>query len=257
MASALKKPAGPPRSAEDVAPSTLWAMYTQAPFPHELVDLPVGEKFPLAGALPQIAMVPLTVEETMLCRSEADDFARRTMLKNPPKEDEENTAFKSIYGDDVTVRVLWRACRVPGELHKRAFPGPKPMREFLSLDQIGVLAHAYNRVERLLSPIRFIMSKDEMDGLLLRLREGGREAAPLDYLSSGLLRDLLMHSVSNPPPSPTPNTSPGGPPDSSESPDSPTSDGAPEESPPELAPTEPAESDAPEEPSLRSKLVPG
>ena len=247
---------------QDTSPSVLWAMYTKAPTPHELVDLPVGEKFPLAGALPQIAMVPLSAEDTMICRAEADDYAKRCLLKAPPRDDEKNLAFRSIYDDEVTIRVLWRACRDPNDpsLRKKVFPGPKPMREVLTLDQIGVLAHAYMRVERLLSPIRFIMDKEEMDGLLLRLREGGREAAPLDYLSSALLRELLVHSVSNPLPSPTPSTSPGGPPDSSGTPasESPvTEGGAPDEAPPEKVDPEVPEMGAPEEPDLKQKLVLG
>ena len=246
---------------QDTSPSLLWAMYTKAPTPHEMVALPVGAKFPLAGALPEFAMVPLSAEDTMICRAEADDYAKKCLLKAPPKDGEQNLAFRGIYDDEVTIRVLWRACRDPGDptLRKKIFPGPKPMREMLTLDQIGVLAHAYLRVERLLSPIRFIMSKEEMDGLLLRLREGGRESAPLDYLSSGLLRELLMHSVSNPPPSQTPSTSPGGPPDSIGTPgsDAVTSEPAPEESPPAVAETEAPEPSAPEEDELRKKLVLG
>ena len=252
-----------PKTPQEVAPSLLWAMSTQAPTQDELVDLPVGEKFPLgAGALPQIAMVPLSAEDTMICRAEADDYAKRCLLKAPPKDDEKNLAFRSIYDDEVTIRVLWRACRDPNDptLRKNVFPGPKPMREVLTLDQIGVLAHAYMRVERLLSPIRFIMDKEEMDGLLLRLREGGRESAPLDYLSSELLRELLMHSVSNPLPSPTPSGSPGAPPDSSESPGSENPNdegGAPEESPPEMDSSEVPTPSAPDEPDLKKKLILG
>ena len=175
---------------------------------------------------------------------------------------EKNLAFRSIYDDEVTIRVLWRACRDPNDptLRKNVFPGPKPMREVLTLDQIGVLAHADMRVERLLSPIRFIMDKEEMDGLLLRLREGGRESAPLDYLSSELLRELLMHSVSNPLPSPTPSGSPGAPPDSSESPGSENPNdegGAPEESPPEMDSSEVPTPSAPDEPDLKKKLILG
>jgi hypothetical protein len=245
---------------QDVAPSLLWAMYTKAPREYELVDLPVGEKFALTGALPQLAMVPLSAEETMLCRAEAEDYAKKCLLKAPPREDEQNLAFRSIYDDEVAIRVLWRSCRDPNDptLRKKVFPGPKPMREMLTLDQIGVLSHAYVRIERLLSPIRYILSKEEMDGLLMRLREGGRESAPLDYLSSALLKELLMHSVSNPPPSPTPSTSPGGQPDSSGSPASEERvEGLPEESPPETASTEAPSTSAPDEPELRKKLILG
>jgi hypothetical protein len=211
-------------------PSLLWSMYTQAPMPHELVDLPVNERFPLIGNMPKIAMVPINIEDALLCQAEADDFAKKHMLKSPPKEGEQNAAYGTIFDTCRTVNVLWRACRDPNDLKKKIFPTPAAMRMSLTQDQISILALAYLRVERLLSPIRSLMTKEEMDGFLMRLREGGR-SAPLDWLSSELLRDLLLHSVVSPLASPSPSTSPGSPPDRSGTP--PSAEGAPEEPPTE------------------------
>ena len=86
------------------------------------------------------------------------------------------------------------------------------------------------------------MNDEEMDNFLDLLREGGRSAAPLDYISSGLLRDLLLHSVYRQARSLELSTSSGSPPDESGSATTPVDE------PPAQEATDLPSGDAPEDP---------
>lgn len=246
MSAANSKPQGP----EDVSPSLLWAMYTKGPVPHEIVDLPVSDQFVLRSALPHMAMVPLTAEEAMYCQAEADGYAKDLLKKNPPKGGEPHKAYDNIYEQECLIRVLWRACRDMDDptLVRKVFQSPAAMRMRLTLDQLSVMGLNYTRVERLLSPIRSIMTVEEMDVFVDRLVEGGRQA-PLDWISSELLRDLVWRLASQRSASRLPSGSPGTAPDESTS--SAATPAAPEETAPALASTELPVSDAPKEPPPR------
>jgi hypothetical protein len=219
----------------DADAGELWAILSSAEPPHEVVDYPVSPKFKAKDLVAEsIAIVPITLEERLCCQAEADETTRK-YLKTLPKKDEDNRAYESIFDMDCTVRVLWRACRVPGDLRRKVFPSPGEIRRRLTADQVSILSLHYARVERSLSPIEVLASDEEMDAFVEKLRAGGRKF-PLDYLPSEALRELIWRLASRLPPSPSDSSSSGSPPDESSSPPEPPPSPEPgpgEEMPPE------------------------
>lgn len=182
---------GPPA---DIAASDLWLMLSSIQKPHRVVDFPMnlpGSEEPVG----QVALVPLSMEETMVCKSSAAEQAKKMTERVPSKPGEESAAYFNVFTDEAAVQILWKAMRVPGDIKKPAFPTPTHVRKHLTSDAISVLMGMYNRVVIECGPIVAYMSKEEMNAWVDRLGEGAGQF-PLERLTLEAQRDLLMHSMS-------------------------------------------------------------
>ncbi len=173
--------------------SELWLALTALPRPHRVVpfprnmpgtDTPVGE----------IAMWPISQEEQMAANAEADRFTKK-LLKDPQQKDQANLGYHHTYSNETSVQVLFRACRDPKNLERPAFPSPSHMRARLSTDEIGVLFNQYCTVASEIGPIVAYMSKEEREGFIARLADGG-SAFPFDTLSWEQQRILVSSMAS-------------------------------------------------------------
>lgn len=223
---------GPPA---DVGASELWAAFTAIPLPHDIVDFPVRD--PIMGqSIGKVAIVPLGVEDLMVCQKVAAEFTAN-ITKEHPKSGEESPAYSKIYSDEAAVQILWRALRDANDktLERRAFKAPSLLRRApFTGDLIAVLLNMYMRTCATRGPVIATMTAEEMNAWLDRLEEGGA-AHPLESLTWGGMTDLLMHSVARSRALRTRSISSGSPPDASNetaspvpapdpSPDSPAAD---------------------------------
>jgi hypothetical protein len=179
---------------EDISPSELWVQLTQMPRPHRVVDFP--RKDPVTG-LPagQVAIWPLTQEESMICQKAAETFARKSLKENLPKKDDAQEGYLNLYRNAAAVEVLARACRRVEDLKRPAFPSPELMRKQFTHDEIGVLTSYYHRVQSELGPYVTDFTTEELDAWVKMLEEGG-SAYFLDLLASDAKDSLIMHLVS-------------------------------------------------------------
>lgn len=173
----------------NVPPSELWLQITQMPRPHRLVDFPRKDRV-TGQPIGQIAIWVLTQEESMICQSAAEKFARNTLKENVPKQSDAQEGYANIYRNAAAVEVLWRACRRPEDLKQPAFPSPGEMRKLLTHDEVGVLMSHYNRVQTELGPYVTDMTAEELDAWIARLEEGGSRFF-LDCLSSEVKEALI------------------------------------------------------------------
>jgi hypothetical protein len=173
--------------------SDLWLALTALPRPHTVVPFPrnlPGTTAPVG----EIALWPLTQEEQMASNAEADRFTKK-LLKDPQQKDQANLGYHHTYGNEAAVQVLFRACRDPKNLERPAFPSPTLMRQRLSTDEIGVLFNTYCTVAAEIGPIVAYMSKEEREGFITRLADGG-SAFPFDSLSWEQQRILVSSMAS-------------------------------------------------------------
>lgn len=210
MSDAKREPQGPPK---DVTPSELWLAMLTLPVPHEKADMPIKE--PVYGkTIGQVAIVPLSPEELMISRRVAAEWATK-MTGESPKSGEESPAYLSIASDETLIQVLWRALRDVNDptLKTPAIPAAMLMRKPpFTADILAVLGRMYTRTCMVCGPIVATMGIEEMNAWLDALEEGGA-GFPFDTLSSGMLSDLLKHSIARYRSSKTGNGLPGQPPD--------------------------------------------
>lgn len=177
-------------------PKDLWGEITAVPRPSRDVAFP--RKFP-DGNERKLAIRVLTQEEQMVCAAAAEDFARKTILRDKgaaiPKGDEARQGYDDIYKNAAAIEVLYRACRKVDDHTKPAFPSPTQMRAELSVDEVGVLFDHYLSTQAELGPIVARMSKEEVDAFVDRLMASG-DRFPLDLLSPDLLKTLLLSMAS-------------------------------------------------------------
>lgn len=181
---------GPPK---DVPASELWARITAMPRPHRLVDFPRIDPA-TKESVGQIAMWPLTQEEQMVASAEAEKFARKAMKELSEEKLRESFGYETIYSNEASIQVLFRACRRPDNLTWPAFTNPKDMRQKLTADEVGALFRHYLTVQIELGPIVVHLSQDEMEAWIKRLEEGG-SVYPFDLLGSETRIALLRFMV--------------------------------------------------------------
>lgn len=199
---------GPPAN---IPPSELWALITQLPRPHRLVDFPA--KDPNGEPVGQVAIRVLSQEELMICASNAAKVAK-DMLREQ-MSDAPQLAYEKIYQDACVCEVLHRACRdvkSAPEYNRPAFPAPREVRQRLTLDQTTVLMRAYLRVEAELGPIIAALEPEELNAWIGRLAQAGN-AFPLVSLSRQALETLALSLALRLASSSTDTSSPGSPPD--------------------------------------------
>ncbi len=174
----------------------IWAEITAVPRPSREVDFP--RAFP-DGKTRRIAIRVLTQEEQMVCAAAAEDFARKTILRDKgasvPKGDEARQGYDDIYKNAAAIEVLFRACRRIDDPKMPAFPSPSQMRTEFSTDEVGVLFDHYLTTQAELGPIVARMSKEEVDAFVDRLMASG-DRFPLDLLSPAVLKLLLTSMAS-------------------------------------------------------------
>ena len=178
---------------EEMDASDLWLALTALPRPHKIVPFP--RNMPGTDtAVGEIALWPLSQEEQMAANAEADRFTKK-LLKDPQQKDQANLGYHHTYSNEVAVQVLYRACRNPKNLEQPAFPSPTQMRQKLSTDEIGVLFNQYCTVASEIGPIVAYLSKEEREGLITRLADGG-SMYPFDSLSWEQQRALVSFMAS-------------------------------------------------------------
>jgi hypothetical protein len=182
---------GPP---ENISPSELWVQLTQMPRPHRVVDFPRKDHV-TGNAVGQIAIWPLTQEESMVCQKAAEVYARSMLKEYLPKKDDAQEGYLNLYRNAAAVEVLARACRRVENLKLPTFPSPTLIRKELTHDEIGILTSHYHRVQSEIGPYVTEFSTEELDAWVKRLEEGG-SAYFLDLLASDAKDSLIMHLVS-------------------------------------------------------------
>lgn len=192
-------------------PKDLWGEITAVPRPSRDVAFP--RKFP-DGKDRMVAIQVLTQEEQMVCAAAAEDFARKTILRDKnaaiPKGDEARQGYDDIYKNEGAIQVLFRACRRIEDHKMPAFPSPGQMRTEFSVDEVAVLFDHYLTTQAELGPVVARMSKEEVDAFVERLMASG-DRFPLDLLSPGLLKTLLVSMASRLHSLLTASSSPGSP----------------------------------------------
>lgn len=192
-------------------PAELWAQIIAMPRPHRTVEFPrLDDK---GDPIAKITIVVLTQEEQISASVETERFTRK-MIREVPRADEAKRGYEDIYNNQAAVEILHRACRVEGDTAKPFFPSPTAMRAHLTPDEIGVLFRSYLIVQDEVGPIIASMSSEEMEAWIKRIADAGSRA-PLAFLSSGALIDLVYTLALQMSTSATPSISPGSPPEDS------------------------------------------
>lgn len=174
-------------------PAALWAALSATPRPFDVVDLP--RKDASGQPVGQVALVVLKVEEQMACAAQAGKFARKMLREKDGDLSPSHPDFQDLYNNQAALEVLWRACRMPGNLELRAFPNPEQIRSQFTDDEIAVLFRAYLQVKAERGPIVSEIEERDVDAWVERLREAGSKI-PLGLLSWDGLSDLTWRLAS-------------------------------------------------------------
>lgn len=188
---------GPP---DNVTANALFDALCAMPRPFRVVDIP--RKAP-DGSFPlQCHLQVLTQQERMVAVAAAEKFAQRALRAQRkdeesflPKKDAHSQGYDDLYTNELSVQLLFRACKQVEKPRLPFFPTADDLRKVLDGDEIGVLTSAYHIVQAEVGPIVTTMDDGELNEWIDMLAEGA-SAVPLGRLSSGALRDLVMHLVS-------------------------------------------------------------
>ena len=189
------------------------------PRPQRVVDYPRID--PVTGeSVGKVTIRILSQADQMAAAAAADKYTIDT-LKRSPRKDETSYGYETIYNNESTVQLLFRAVYRASPTGQPIplpfFPSPDAIRgnatgvEGLTQDEIAALLRMYFIVQRELGPIVDKMSVEEMEAWIERLAEGG-SAFPLALLESHAVNDLVMHMASRLHSSSTATTSSGLPP---------------------------------------------
>lgn len=197
----------------------LYATATKMPRPHKLVDFP--RKDPSTGLpLAQIPMVLLTQKETRAAAAEATLKAQKLLRDESGKPPSIEEVQKSeVYLLTSTNELLFRCCKDPDDpsMHKPLFKKPEEIEEWLTTDEMSVLAMNYNTFRIQMSPIQSPLdSEEELEHFLATLAYGGN-FDPLASASQALLIQCVTYLVVRLYASQTSKSSPGLRPGSGES----------------------------------------
>lgn len=166
--------------AADPEPTNLWLALTALPRPHKLIPLPrnlPGTNEPVG----EVAMWPLKQDELMNANAEADRYTKK-LLQDPQRKDEANLGYHHTFANESALQILFRACRVPEDVTRSAFPSPGLMRKEFTTEEIGVLFAQYLTVQLELGPIVAYMTPEEMEAMILRITADATHF-PFDSLS--------------------------------------------------------------------------
>ena len=184
----------------------LWAKITALPRPHRIVDFP--RKTEDGEAICQVAIWVLSQEEQMAAASASEVLTRKLLGKDVPRHEDAREGYHDVYQNAASIEVLFRACRHPEDLKRPFFPSPAQMRSALSIDEIGVLMNHYFSVQAEVGPIISRMTPEEVDAFVDALIRSG-DRFPLDSLSPGQLRALVVSMAARMRSSSTDTSSPG------------------------------------------------
>lgn len=192
---------GPP---DAIPPNALFEALCSIPRPFEIVDVP--RKDPHGNFIAQTHMHVLTQQERMLSVSEAEKFAQRYLRGDKdargkdkgdsflPQRGYESQGYDDLYNNELTVQLLYRACRRVEDPKWPFFASPTQLRGELSGDEIGALSAAYHVLQAQKGPLVITMSEGEVDEWIDKL-EKGAASGPLGLLSSAARADLILHLV--------------------------------------------------------------
>lgn len=163
--------------------------------PYRLVDFPqYNEK---EEPLFQFPMVALTQYEQESATAAAAVRYQIAVSEKPPGRNDVNQGAEDLYDNFFADEVLYRACRVPGDVDKFLFNTPMEVPKMLLTDQIGQLAWSYKRVVRETSPLVADMSADQIKEWVELFGKGGADPSNfLDRLSREAALLLLSALVS-------------------------------------------------------------
>lgn len=199
---------GPPKNEKS---SELFSRLMQTPRPHKSFGFP--RKNAATGSMvdERVEIIVLTESELMAARASAAKYAKQ-ILADKDLMVADNLGFQEIYRNECVVQVVCRACRDPvdPELKLLAFPNIDLARQWLTSDEWAALFEAYCLWQAESGPLVSGMDGATMNEWIGRLQEGASQV-PLALLSSAARDQLLMHSVSLLPRSPTGSGSSGSP----------------------------------------------
>jgi hypothetical protein len=178
---------GPPK---DMAPGELWTKLQEMPRPSVVVDFP--RKGPDGEPVGRVAMQVLSQEEQMICAAAAERFTKEKLREGQKGE----FGYETLYGNELVVQVLSRACRQEDDVTRAAFPSSTLMRQRFTADELGILFEQYLSVQLRLGPIVSKLQEHELDAWVDMLVEGGLAASPFDFLSSDM-KKVLAHSMAS------------------------------------------------------------
>lgn len=174
----------------------LWERLCVMPRPHKVVDFPRRDSNGELIKDVQLAVWVLTQGEQEEAAARAEQRARE--LLKPPKDAPPLTLTEirssDVYRNCAADELLFRACRSK-DLKSAFFPTATLLRQFLTVDEVGVLCQIYYGVQDDLGPLVTTMTDHDREALLDQLEKDGKRF-PLDSLSRELLRELLIFSVS-------------------------------------------------------------
>lgn len=176
----------------DLSPSELWVALTQTPRPFKVVDFPRAD--PITGEpMGKVAIWCLTQEEQIAASAEAERVTKK-LLKDPQREGEANLGYTTIFSNEATVQVLFRACRNVKDIMRPVFPSASMLRKQLSVDEISVLAVLYMQVQSSVGPIVASMTPEEEKLWIGRLADAG-DVFPTASLTLREMEALLLSSA--------------------------------------------------------------
>lgn len=175
----------------------LWDRLCAMPRPHKVVEFPRRDSNGELIKNAEIAIWVLTQGEQEEAAARAEERTR-TLLTNPKAKDAKPLSTRDILDSDVyrnaaADELLVRCLRTKDDL-KQLVPTAAHLRQFFTVDEVGMLCQLYYGVQGDLGPLISTMTEVEMEALLDELEKDGRRF-PLDSLSRELLRELLIFSV--------------------------------------------------------------
>lgn len=207
---------GPPTK---IGASALFQKLMEMPRPTKVMRFP--RRGPDGSFIPEeLALVVLTSAEQQKARAAAEFYTLDLLRGNPDGVPFKQVvdvvggrslAYDEIYRNELAIETLVLACRDPKDAKQSAFPNSQLARAFLTTDEISCLFMAYIDHQQECGPIVSQMTVPTMDAWIRVLQEGASRV-PLAQLSLEAVKDLLLHSVSLLPRSPTDSGSAGSPP---------------------------------------------
>lgn len=197
---------------ETIAPDALWIALQEMPRPQRVIDFP--RRDPVTGeTVGQVIVRVLTESEQMSAAAAAEEHTVKVM-KNAPRRDAQSQGYDTIYNNESSVQLLFRAVLRLKPEGLPFFPSPQAMRDNLTNEEMGALVRTYLIVQRELGPIVSQMQAGEMNAWVETLAKGG-SSYPLALLESEAQTELLMLMASRLYAYSTGTTSSGSPPDAS------------------------------------------
>jgi len=176
----------------DMTPAALWAEITRLPRPCKPIDFP--RKGSDGEPVCQLSLSVLTPSEQVQCASAAEAYVRAKM--GAQKAEERGPGYHSVYNSAVAAEFLFHSCRSVNDSSLKFFPTAQAIRDFLTIEEVGVLYQAFEQVSAEFGPILSALSEVEMEAWLEKLAKGADSVSPFWRLSSGQKNELLMYSAS-------------------------------------------------------------